>query len=404
MSAPVAERASEQRVITPSGSRVIRRSVFWVAAGAFALIVAIIGITVAGGSSSGGELDPTNPGPAGTQALVEVLREQGVTVTVTSNLTATRTATHGAQSTLLIYDPDVYLDHSQRVAAYAFGSHLVLVEPDFDQLADLDSGLAVDSGIAQAGKVTGPAEAGCDLPAATRAGSITADGQGYRSTNAEADATLCFGTGDKVYSLIRVTTQTGDATVLGASGALTNEHIAERGNAALALNLLGGASDLVWYQPSEEDLSGDAQPTIGELSPGWVLPLTALIVITTLAAAFWRGRRFGPLIVENLPVTVRANETMRGRARLYEKSGARLRALDSLRVGAVARLARALGLPRLATVDDVAASAAAVTGRPVPDVRRILLDAQPASDRDLVRLSDELSLLERTVAQAITPS
>jgi len=126
-------------------------------------------------------------------------------------------------------------------------------------------------------------------------------------------------------------------------------------------------------------------------------------VLTALAAAFWRGRRFGPLIVENLPVTVRANETMQGRARLYEKSSARLRALDSLRIGTVERIASLCGLSRLASVDDVVVSAAAVTGLAVDQVRHVLLDAVPATDRELVELSDRLLTLERAVAASVTP-
>jgi len=134
-----------------------------------------------------------------------------------------------------------------------------------------------------------------------------------------------------------------------------------------------------------------------------VLPAVALVVLTALAAAVWRGRRFGPLIVENLPVTVRANETMQGRARLYQKSSARLRALDSLRIGTVERLAALCGLSRLASVDDVIASASAVARLQPAEVRRLLLDAVPATDRELVALSDQLLTLERAVATSVTP-
>ncbi len=116
-----------------------------------------------------------------------------------------------------------------------------------------------------------------------------------------------------------------------------------------------------------------------------------------IAAGIWRGRRFGPLVVENLPVTVRASETMEGRARLYQKSSARLRALDSLRIGTIARLARSCGLPRLATVEEVVAAVAPLTGRPVTEVRGLLIDRHPASDAELVVLSDELLELERNV-------
>jgi hypothetical protein len=101
---------------------------------------------------------------------------------------------------------------------------------------------------------------------------------------------------------------------------------------------------------------------------------------------------------------VRASETMEGRARLYQKGAARLRALDSLRIGSISRLATQCGLPRLATVDDVIAAVAAITARDTAVIRSLLLTADPHSDRELVRLSDELLDLERAVARDIRPS
>ena len=192
-------------------------------------------------------------------------------------------------------------------------------------------------------------------------------------------------------------------TVVGIGGAFDNEHVSQRGNAALSLTLLGDSHRLVWYLPTIDDSSARG-PSIAELTPAWVGSVSALLIIVAIAAAFWRGRRFGPLVIENLPVTVRARETMEGRARLYQRGTARLRALDSLRIGSVARLAKQCGLPRLSTVDDVIAAVAAVTARDPGGIRSLLIDAEPLSDRDLVRLSDELLHLERDVADHIRPS
>jgi len=141
--------------------------------------------------------------------------------------------------------------------------------------------------------------------------------------------------------------------------------------------------------------------TIGDLTPLWVTPVLSLLVVTVLAAAIWQGRRFGPLVIENLPVTVRASETMMGRARLYERAGARQRALDALRIGTVQRLTAVCGLPRVASVDDVVAAVAILTGAGVSDIRHLLIDAVPSSDRDLVGLSDELLTLERRAIAAL---
>ena len=388
-----------QRVMTASTTTVLRRSVFWVAAAVFATIVSLIGLLFAGSLAESDPLSATNPAPGGAKAVVEVLRQQGVDVSVASTLAAaTEAVTDRDDTTLFYYDPDAILDSDQRAEAFAAAGHVVAVNPTFDQLADLTPD------IAQAGAVTGAADAECDATVGTRAGSITSDGSGFRYTGDDPGAVTCFAAGDGVYSLVRVQTDGALVSVVGATDALSNEFVADRGNAAFALNLLGEREDLVWYIPTAADLASAAPPTLGELSPDWVIPGTALALLTALAAAFWRGRRFGPLVVENLPVTVRANETMQGRARLYEKSSARLRALDALRIGAVERLARACGLPRVATVEQVVVGVAAVTRTDPARVRRVLIDDVPTTDRDLVRLSDELLTLERAVATSVTPT
>ena len=387
-----------QRVLTASSTTVLRRSVFWAAAAVFALIVAIVGIGFAGSLAESDPLSATNPAPAGAKAVVEVLRQQGVTVTPTDTLDDTAAAiSNPADTTLFFYDPTGILDADQLAEAYDLAGTVIAIEPSFDQL------LALTPDVAQAGAVSGAVDADCDLTAATKAGTITGDGSGYRYLGSDPAVAECFGSGDDIYSLVRVPTDTGSASIVGAADAISNEFVGTKGNAAFALNLLGSTHTLVWYTPGVGDLTTDTPPTLGELSPDWVLPATALVLLTALAAAFWRGRRFGPLIVENLPVTVRANETMQGRARLYEKSAARLRALDSLRIGTVERLASLCKLSRLATVDEVIASASAVAGLQPAEVRRILLDAVPTTDRELIELSDQLLTLERTVATSVTP-
>jgi hypothetical protein len=108
-------------------------------------------------------------------------------------------------------------------------------------------------------------------------------------------------------------------------------------------------------------------------------------------------------VVENLPVTVRANETMLGRARLYERSSSRLRAVDALRIGTIRRLAALSGLPRVASLDEVIVAVAGRTGRSIAAVRGVLVDDIPATDRDLMRLSDTLSELETALTRAVRP-
>lgn len=386
-----------QRVLTPTTGRVLRRSLFWVGVVVFALLFALVTIGLIGGGDDGQPLSASNPAPGGAMAVAEVLRQQGVEVIEASTLTEAGEAVDDAGSTtLVLYDDGGYLDADQTREAVALADRVVILDASFSQLR------AVAPEVAQAGYVGDePIAADCSITAVDRAGEVSGGGSGFRVVDVESDTIACLGSGDDVYSLIEL--DGGRLTILGATEALTNELVVNHGNAAFALNLLGQEQTLVWYIPTFADIAETTDETIGELTPLWVTPVLSLLVITFIVGAVWRGRRFGPLVVENLPVTVRASETMLGRARLYERSSSRLRALDSLRVGSVQRLAKLCGLPSTATVDDVIASCASVTGAEVAGIRRLLIDDEPTTDRDLMTLSDDLLRLENDVARAVRP-
>lgn len=390
--------AARQQILTPTTGRVLRRSLFWIAVAVFLAIVTLIAAGTAGSSVGGTPLDSENAAPAGARAVAEVLRQQGVTVTATSSLAETRSAiSDPSNTTLFLYDDGLYLDGAQRREIATLASTLVIANATFDELRDLAPELAL------AGYVGGPLTADCNVAAVRKAGKVSGDATGYRVIDDSTTVTSCLGSGDGVYSLVQLDRGPTKLIVLGATSALSNEHVIEEGNAALALNLLGEHRELVWYIPTFADLPESTPQDLGSLTPLWVTPALTLLVLAAIAGAVWRGRRFGPLVVENLPVTVRASETMLGRARLYEKSSARLRALDALRIGSLQRLASACGLPRTATVEDVIVSVASATGAPAAGIRHLLVDAVPSNDTELVAFSDGLLELERDVATAVRP-
>lgn len=383
---------------TPTIRMTARRSRFWILAGVFLVLIAIVVLAVTGaGKTSGTPYSATNAGPAGSKSIAQVLEQQGIDVTVTGSLAATRAALAShTPSTLMLVDPNNYLDDDQLSSVASLARHTVLLAPTYSQLARLVPG------IEQAGVVPDkPLTANCDFAAARQAGTVTGTGFGYRDTRKDGSTTACFGSGRSTYSVLDVDRAGRSTTVVGTTKAFTNEHVAERGNAALALTVLGDNPRLVWYLPTIDDVAVAGKPTIAELTPPWVSPVIVLLIITALAAAIWRGRRMGPLIVENLPVTVRASETMEGRARLYQRGSARLRAIDSLRIGAVTRLAAVCGLSRLATTAEIVSAVSSVTGIDERGIRSLLLDDVPRTDRDLVALSDSLLRLERAVSEAI---
>jgi hypothetical protein len=388
----------DYEILTPTARARVRRWVYWVVAFTVVLIISVVGLLIKGGAELGQALEATNPGPAGAKALAEVLRQQGVDVTVTSTLADTEDAvTDPATTTLFVYDRDFILDETGNKRIVELADTLVLLDPDYDLLE-----LAAPA-VAMAGSVEGTVTADCDVFAATQADEVASDGSGFRVIDDTAEVEGCFPTDGDIYSLVRVEAPERTVSILGTTRALSNEFIAERGNAALALNLLGENESLVWYIPGIGDLLGESAPTLGELSPPWVTPAILLVLLGGITAAVWRGRRFGPLVIENLPVIVRSSETMQGRARLYQSNSTRLHALDALRIGTIARVGAACGLPRTASVDDVIAAVASVTGRDIHSVRSLLIDANPTTDRDLISLSDDLLELERDVAITLKP-
>jgi hypothetical protein len=271
----------------------------------------------------------------------------------------------------------------------------VLIQPSGHELD------ALAPGVALAGDVPDTAGADCDYPPVQRAGAVSGLEKGYRIDTKTVDEQGCLGK-DSVYSLVRVSNADQTVTVLGSTNILTNQSIILSGNAALALGLFGSTRHLVWYLPSLADVPGVAQDHILP-NPPWVFLTAILAALVLVAAGVWRGRRLGPVVVERMPVTVRASETLEGRARLYQKASARTHALDALRIGAISRIAIHCGLPTVAGVDEVIGAVAAVTGRSVASLRGLLLDEAPTSDAQLIRLSDELHRLEADVRDAVVP-
>lgn len=385
----------EREVLTPGVRRGLRRWLGWISLGVVGVLVILATLLLSRGAQSGTPFDPESSAPNGTRALVEVLRDRGVDVRITDSLEDTRDAAlAAADTTLLLDESQVSLDYGAHLELRDLADRIVLMTPDYFALGDF----AVAA--APAGQVEGGTEidADCDVPAVQAAGRVLADGTSYRINGA---ATGCLESDDDAFGLVQSEGGGRTVTVLGLRDAFTNEHIGLDGNAALGLHLLGGAERLIWYTPGYDDLPPTAaDPSI--LQPRFQAALALLAGLLFVAAAVWRGRRFGPLVIERLPVTVPTSETMDGRARLYQRASARLRALDALRIGTVSRLATATGLPRTASVGEVIDAVAAVLGHDRAPLAALLVDADPQTDDELVRLSDQLLLLERDVRAATT--
>jgi hypothetical protein len=368
---------------------------FWVAIVLVGVLLAALTALVQGTDLDAPRaLDPTSTTASGSAALVRVLEQRGIEVSVTDTVDGVGGIDGG---TVFIDDADGALDPdvAERIARTA--RHVVVVGTSGAGLEAL-LGFPVDPAVQVDGDAT-VSTASCAIPAAASAARVTTAGSGY---SVDDDATeRCTPTGDggsRVWGLVRTATPGGDVTLLGTTSAFRNDTIATAGNAALALGLLGADERLVWYTPAVG--TPDAAPTLGELAPPWVPSALALLALVAVAAGVWRGRRLGPLVVERLPVVVRAAETTEGRARMYARTRDRTHALDTLRVAAVRRIGRMLGLPRSAHVDEVVRAAAQATGIPHTRVGAVLVGGTTADDRALVDGTAALDDLERAVRRA----
>jgi hypothetical protein len=386
-------------------------------------------------ASPAGYLDPGSAGQSGARALADILARRGEPVIRAGTVEAAEAAAHGGDVTLVITSPGL-LSAGQLDSLAATDDSLMVVGPAGASLTALAPGVAV------AGEAPlGGADPSCGLPAARLAGSAEMGGVLLRTT--AHGMQQCYPV-DGHPTLIRYATgrpttgrpTTGrpaagrrTITLLGSGAPLTNQDLAARGDAALALDLLSGNSRIVWLVPTLP-LAG-APPPAGPRSLFSLIPWPAYLVTIQLAiavalAALWRMRRLGPLVAEPLPVVVRASETVEGHGRLYRSRRSRDRAAAVLREAALDRIATRLALPKLArptlapptpaqskparpapagpggpgqaTNADVACAAiAARTGRDAAGIRATLFGPVPRDDAALVALARDIDTLEGEV-------
>lgn len=368
------------------------RSVLGWLALAVAVIVFVFVIAALSFSApdSRGALDPESAKDSGTLALAEVLRDQGIEISVTRTRTDA-TAAIDAGTTLVMSDPYTLSDEavrelvgpSERTVFLSSSSRLL-------RLFDLGENAAPPA--------SGALPAGCAAPELADVGSVQPD----RFFSPADGVTGCFG--DDATAGLLLSDRDGVRTALleGAS-LLSNEHLAENGNAALGLALLGQTERVIWYVPSfaDTDIEAQSADSLATLTPEWVTPVILLLLLTGIVAGIARGQRFGPLVTETLPVTVRASETMHGRARLTAKAGDSAHAAAALREGSLRRLGARLGLSARSTAEEVADAASDRLRIPRGSLYPLLAGPLPQNDSELTDNARRLAELETAVDAAV---
>ena len=388
---------------------------FWIIGGAVFVVLSILAFVMTNsGNRSLDSLAINNPAPAGAQAAASVLKDQGVALEATTSLLATTDAlaqnAYGS-STVLFYDPRNILTPAQvselAAAIEQNGAKLVAITPGPVAVKNLSPELSSAGSTAGIPRV----EAQCEHVDAAAAGTISGGGPDPALNAGPAKgpillykgAQTCFTPHAKsgpASGGLLASNSAGDITALGFSGVVNNHNLGQVGNAALTFRLLGSKPNLLWYTSSLNDVPpAQTAPSLADLTPAWMFPAAAWLMLVAVVGVLWRGRRNGPLVAEPLPVIVKASETMAGRARLYQDARAVDIATRTLAHASLTRLAHALRLGHSADPSAVVDAVAAATSRTNAEVHAILLGEPPQTEKDMLRIAADLAALEEEVAR-----
>jgi Domain of unknown function (DUF4350) len=356
-------------------------------------IVVIVGVAVLStwltAPRPGGRMEPTSTSPEGARALVTLLRDHGVDVIAAGDIAAVERAAR--PDTLIVVAQTLHLnddDLLRRLAALP-GDRL-LVEPVSRTREELAPDVRLGGGT-----TFGGAEPDCDLREATRAGTVQFGLSDAYEAVGDVPVTRCYDG-----ALVRYADDGRTVTVVGTAEFMTNSGLVKEGNAALAMNLAGTRPRVIWYAPQRIEGEPDGGATIFDLIPGQVTWIVLQLCLVVALLAVWKGRRIGPLVAEQLPVVVRASETVEGRGKLYRSRRASDRAAEALRTATLQRMLPRLGLSHNAASPAVVQAVAERCGLPPQAVAHTLFGPPPATDDDLINLAHELDNIERQVAQS----
>ncbi|MDQ1706139.1 MAG: hypothetical protein QOF18_2505 [Frankiaceae bacterium] len=331
-------------------------------------------------------LDPRDASPVGARALAQLVRDRGVDVTAEAS-----TSGLPLNASTTVFVPDVASVPKDALQALAGSpADVVAIAPGPRELTAL-AFPATRVGVTSEQTLA----AGCTVAVALVAGDIRFSGLLYRPNGPGGG---CYR--DHGADGLLVQQRAGARTVVfGSASTFINRRLGDNGDAALALGLLSSRPHLLWLLPQlPTHPPADAQhKSIVELLPARLLWALLQLLVCVVVVGLWRARRLGAVVVEPLPVVVRAAETVEGRARLLRAARARGTAATALRAATTARLRDLFGLGTDATAAALVEGVARRTGRAGADIDGLLYGADPPDDAALVRLADDLDRLEQAV-------
>jgi hypothetical protein len=353
-------------------------------------------------------LSTLNPGPMGSMATAEILRDQGVRLSEFTYLEGARIGDPSA-TTLVITLPSTLEDY-QLDSILTYPGDIAFIGASEDLAMAIAEQAAIGDTRFATSTERRARSAACDDADALAASRVSGGGPGIvwpetRSTFA------CFADSTGAATYIVVESLGRRIRVIVDPAIAMNSSLPNDGNAALVLRALGHNANVAWYVSALDDDSELVYPGSGSgnghapesltVSPDF-LPVgtgDALVALALagLVAALWRGRRMGGLVTEPLPVVVHASESTRGRGRLYRRAHARGRASAALRATAAERMGRRLHIPSSADAVSLVVAIARVSGRNASDIEQLLYGPPPSTETAMMDLVTKLDALEKEV-------
>jgi hypothetical protein len=346
------------------------------------LLAALVGSRRA---DQGLPLDPASPGPNGTKALVETLRELGVEVSVSSEPPS------AGKGTALLLADDLTQERRARLLEWVRrGGTLVVADPRSPVTR------VQPVGDTRIGLIEANLEPHCALPVTRDVARVSAPGAVVFRVPPGAQG--CFPR-DQGSWLVAEPTGAGTVVRLGGAGALVNREIGTADNVVLAVGLLSpapGPGVVVLRPPAP----GGGSKGLGALiAPRVKLALLQLLV-AFLLLALWRSRRLGRPVTEPTAVRIPGSELVVAVGNLLQRARHRGQAAALLAGDLRRTLAERLGLPATAPAEQVADTVTARTGIERDRVLAALEPSMPRDEAELVALGQAIDTIRTEVVSA----
>ena len=321
-----------------------------------------------GDPRSGPPFDPRSTDDDGTRGFVRLLEEVGIEVEVRPADVA------AGERTVVVFDDRLLTAERAELRRWVRdGGDVVVLDP-FSTLGRPMRPAAVTAEL--------DPDAACGLPAL--AGVDDVDLANALLVDARTDDLGCLTVDDR-FLVVRRQVGAGTITTAGVRVQLTNQFIAERDHAAIAVGLVGSADRVVVLDAAAPGV-GD-RSLVDPLPAGVVLAIVQLLIVA-LVEMLRRSRRLGRVLPDEPGIIGPATAPLDAAARLRSRSADRDGALADLRLD----LAHHLGADDLGAVPEYVIARLARDAEVPLQLARAAAAATPAPD--------DATLVERGAALA----